>query len=120
MHLIDMTKGFSSMSRNRNMLSFIHSQVEEFVDMLKRNESFYGLQDDTINSLLLSVLPISNYTFNKDISMPSFTSSSSVLTRIIQAVQFMLQHSIGFQIMSVSNLNRFAVCFWLLCPQRVV
>ena len=69
---------------------------------MKEDESFHGFKPETIDSLLLSVMPVDNYTFKPGPITPTFMDSSNVLMKIIQSIQYVLQNWAGFQFLSVS------------------
>ena len=77
-------------------------QVTEFADVLKGSESFYGLKPDTINSLLLSLITLDEYTFKTDKPQISSINSSDALVQIVHAMKEILQSCMGFQLVEVS------------------
>ncbi len=71
-------------------LQFI-TQVQEFIELVSGSESLYGLCPDTLNSLVLSLLPAVDHAYT-EIGKLSFVDNSSdirfyTLQKIVQALR---------------------------------
>ena len=78
-------------------------QVNEFLDTIGRESSIYGLQKDTLSSLLLTMLPHVEFEFKKHLQLPSVkTSVFDIKTRIVEVLLQALRVNAGFQLPSVS------------------
>ena len=78
-------------------------QVNDFLDTIGRESSIYGLQKDTLSSLLLTMLPHVEFEYKKHLHLPSVkTSVFDIKTRIVEVLLQALRVNAGFQLPSVS------------------
>ena len=81
------------------MVYVFYMQLEEFIGIFKGDESFYGLKSDTVNSLLLELIPMDQCTFKID---KQAINGSETLSSIVRDVQAVLQYGAGFHFIAVS------------------
>ena len=80
------------------------TQVNDFVELVRGKESLYGLKRETIDSLLLSMLPTVRHSYQpykpKDDPVGGYAIGVVCLQKLIQA----FRTSAGFHILDVSML----------------
>lgn len=80
-------------------------QVNEFLDTISRESSAYGLQKDTLSSLLLTLLPHVEFEYKKYLQQPTIkTSVFDIKIRIVEVLLQALRENAGFQLPTVSKL----------------
>ena len=80
-------------------------QVNEFLDTIGREGSIYGLQKDTLSSLLLTLLPHVEFEYKKYLQQPAIkTSVFDIKIRIVEILLQALRENAGFQLPTVSKL----------------
>ena len=88
------------------VLCLMCMQVNEFLDTIGREASIYGLQKDTLSSLLLTLLPHVEFEYKKYLQQPSIkTSVFDVKIRIVEILLQALRENAGFQLPIVSMLS---------------
>ena len=84
-------------------MCFMSVQVNEFLDTIGREASIYGLQKDTLSSLLLTLLPHVEFEYKKFLQQPTVkTSVFDVKIRIVEILLQALRENAGFQLPTVS------------------
>jgi len=86
-------------------LVLVFMQAEEFIQTMEGSSSFYGLQDETLNSLLLTFLPSvkCNYV-SKTISSRTGTESEDTQVSLLKFLLEELKQNANFSIPEVNNL----------------
>jgi hypothetical protein len=93
-------------------MDFMSVQVNEFLDTIGRESSIYGLQKDTLSSLLLTLLPHVEFEYKKYLQQPTIkTSVFDVKIRIVEILLQALRENAGFQLPTVSILSVIVVIF---------
>ena len=87
------------------ILVFVFMQAEEFIQTMEGSSSFYGLQDETLNSLLLTFLPSvkCNYV-SKTISSRTGTESEDTQVSLLKFLLEELRQNANFSIPEVNIL----------------
>lgn len=74
------------------------------MDTIGREASIYGLQKDTLSSLLLTMLPHVEFEYKKYLQQPAVrTSVFDIKIRIVEVLLQALRENAGFQLPSVST-----------------
>ena len=76
--------------------------MQQFVDCISGGESLYGFQRETLDSLVLTLLPPIDHKYST-IKKPLCTDSSPDETYLIKEMILVLRHAAGFQIPPVSE-----------------
>ena len=84
------------------------TQVNEFVGSVRGKESFYGLKEETTDSLLLSMLPTERHTYQPYELKDDLMSDNAIEVVCLQELIRAFRTSAGFHIPTVSML----VCEW--------
>lgn len=85
-------------------------QVNEFLDTIGREGSIYGLQKDTLSSLLLTLLPHVEFEYKKYLQQPTIkTSVFDIKIRIVEILLQVLRENAGFQLPTVSIISMFTM-----------
>lgn len=80
-------------------------QAGEFVQNISGSSSLYGLQKETLYSLLMSLLPHLKHEYEGEFTaLTGETQPTDVRDRLMQTLLRALKENAGFQIPSVSNI----------------
>ena len=80
-----------------------HTQVQDFIDRLSGPSSLYGLQPETLDSLVLSLLPTLTHSYDC-LGEPSVTDSGiNLKVLLMQELLQNLRHCAGLHIPPVST-----------------
>ncbi len=86
-----------------NIITLLFFQAGEFVEQISGSTSLYGLQKETLYSLLMSLLPPLKHDYEGQHSpLSGQTQPTDVRERLMQALMRALKENAGFQIPSVS------------------
>ena len=80
-------------------------QANEFLECVGGPLSIYGLQPDTVSSLLITLLPPLENEYKSHYQLPGIeTPSTDVRVRILEMLLQVLKENAGFQIPAVSRV----------------
>lgn len=88
--------------------------MEQFINSVDGNTSLYGLQDETLDSLLLSLLPLHAPPYAHQDTTHGEAVGDNVGVYLLYKLLKLLKHSFGFAIPVVSIYNfdtLFVRCF---------
>ena len=77
--------------------------MEQFINSVDGNTSLYGLQDETLDSLLLSLLPPNAHHYQD--TTPEEVVGDNVGVYLLYKLLRLLKHSFGFAVPVVSIYN---------------
>ena len=80
------------------------SQVTNFINTMHTSHSFYGLKPETLDSLLLDILPPLNHTYIKLGENSLANTTHSTTTYLLQELLIALRNNAGFNIPEVSSI----------------
>ena len=85
--------------------SLFFFQANEFLECVGGSSSIYGLQPDTVSSLLITLLPPIENDYKPRYQMPNVeTPSTEVKMRVLEMLLQALKENAGFQIPVVSGI----------------
>ena len=96
--------------------SLFFFQANEFLECVGGSSSIYGLQPDTVSSLLITLLPPIENDYKPRYQMPNVeTPSTEVKMRVLEMLLQALKENAGFQIPVVSGILS-PTCIRYDCP----
>ena len=91
---------------------WFHSQAKDFIKCVSGSSSLYGLQSDTLESLVLTLLPPLGHNY-RTLGEPSVVDSTvDVRVYLVQELLQSLRHCAGFHIPPVSQ-NYIVILSWV-------
>ena len=94
----------------RVIMEKIHGKVNEFVQLVGGKKSLYGLQDETVDSLMLCVLPARSHQFQEVPNILPAKEDEDIRHYLLQQLVVALRDSAGFSVPMVSVCVCVCVC----------
>lgn len=89
--------------------------MKDFIQCVSGGSSLYGLQPDTLESLVLTLLPPLGHKY-ETLGEPSLDDSSvDIKVYLIQELLQSLRHCAGFHIPPVSLMTSYCICMCGVC-----
>ena len=87
--------------RTQHSHLFTHKQVQDFISLVSGSDSLYGFCPDTLNSLVLTLLPSVDHVYEELGELSLVDDSKDVKFYILQEIVLALRECSGFFISKV-------------------
>lgn len=87
-----------------HMSSYFLSQAQGFIDSVGGAKSLYGLKEETLDSLILTLLPPIGHEFQPMVDPGTIDEKQHILVLMLQEILMSLRYSAGFSIPTVRRM----------------